>query len=322
LNLRDELDALYLAFCATLPGELRTVAGQLPYRLKLAPRPQTPWSQVLAHEVTFAAPAVFAEGMPEAHPKLVRDAFMAHALAVIEAFGTDRIQDRQVPGSPELDALLEHLRQARDLAISRVCDPAGDPELDYAKASADVLRSIEDEKQVMAAGIPVDFDRYEQIALGKTRVGMPASLALAKAAGASDKKREGIRETLQSIWLGMQYQDDVVDWEDDLRRGSSWVILLARKVRLKVPLRDRPTERNPIRQMIFDSRVLEDMLTRGYRRFRAARMRAPALGCRELAQWARSKEVHARSLATQEISSPGYAVRAHALTPWAAEVLV
>jgi hypothetical protein len=280
-----------------------------------------PWSQVLAHEVTFAAPAVFAEALPGVHPGLVRDAFLAHALAVIEAFGTDRLADGQAIDTPELHRLLELLRLARDRALLRVRHQGTDPELDYSAAGADVLRSIAAEKELMQRGVAVDFSRYEEIALGKTRVGTPASLALAKAFGLADAKCAAIRRTLSSIWLGMQYHDDVVDWEDDLRRGSSWVIHLARGGQLQVPPRERPTERSPIRRMIFASRILEQMLSRAHQHFRAARMRAQALGCRELATWARGKELHARGLAMQEIRSPGYAVRAQALTPWAAEVL-
>jgi len=323
LKLRDELDSLYLAFCETLPGELRTLGRQLPFRLKLAPRPEMPWSQVLAHEVTFAAPAVFAQAIPGLHPRLVRDAFLAHALAVVEAFGTDRVQDAQVPSSSELLLVLAHLRSARDRAMSQlsVLGSGSDPELDYARAGADVLMSIGREKELMTAGRPTDFVTYEEIVLGKTRVGIPASLALAAVAGVDAKRRSAIRETLRDIWLGMQYQDDVIDWEDDLRRDSSCVVLLARGARLSVPLRDRPTERDPIRKMIFESRILEEMLTRACRHFRSARMRARALGCRDLAEWARAKEHHARTVAAKEASSPGYAVRVHALTPWAAEVL-
>ena len=47
MELRDELDTLYQAFCETLPRQLHSLARQLPYRLKLAPKPEMRWSQVL-----------------------------------------------------------------------------------------------------------------------------------------------------------------------------------------------------------------------------------------------------------------------------------
>ena len=231
--------------------------------------------------------------MPGVHPGLVRNAFMAHALAVIEAFSTDRVEDRQTPGSPDLVELLQHVREARDRAIGRVFPGSTDPELDYANSEAQVLGAIAAERELMQAAEPVDFARYEAIVLAKTSVGNPASLALARAAGWDRRRCAGVRDALQSTWLGMQYQDDVVDWEDDIRRGNAWPLLLARKVRSDAPLRDRPTERNPIQKMLFSCGILTDMLARGHRHFRAARMRATALQCPELAGWARAKEVHA-----------------------------
>jgi hypothetical protein len=320
VNLRDELDALYAAFCETLPNELRTCARELPFRLKMGPTRSTPWSRVLGQEVTFAAPALFAEAMPEVHPSLVRQAVLAHALAVIEAFGTDRLEDGQIPPSPQIERILEHARTTRDGALARVGVRA-DPLVDFGRAGREMLSAIAMERDLLEGMIPTTFSRYEAIALGKARIGFPASLALARAVGWDDERCETVAKTLSAIWLGMQYHDDVVDWEDDLRRGSAWAILLARSTRIETPPRDRPTERDPIRKMILESGVLARMLRRAYRHFRAARLRAEALGCRQLATWARAKERHGRALVENETRSSGYAVRAHALAPWAAEVL-
>src|SRR4051794_29289451 len=170
MNLRGELDALYLAFCETLPTELRLVGRQLPYCVKLAPKPDMPWSQVLAHEVTFAAPALFAQALPGITPGQVRDSFLAHALAVIEAFGTDRVEDGQTAESPELRMVLERLRLGRDRALACVYPIGADRELDYVAASAEVLESQAIERELMAAGASVDFARYEAIARGKASV--------------------------------------------------------------------------------------------------------------------------------------------------------
>src|SRR3954466_7617115 len=110
--LRQELDDLYAGFCDTVPRVLRDCARDLPYRLRLASTPGTPWSEVFAHEVTFAAPALFAQVMPHIPSGKVRDAVLAHALAVIDGFGTDRLEDSQIPPSIELQELLDHVRAA------------------------------------------------------------------------------------------------------------------------------------------------------------------------------------------------------------------
>jgi len=78
-----DVDALFDAVIETLPADQRAAARGLPHRLKLAPSPDIPWSAVFNHDVTLSAPALFAQAIPEAHPGLVRDAVIAHMLAVI-----------------------------------------------------------------------------------------------------------------------------------------------------------------------------------------------------------------------------------------------
>src|SRR4051812_12405587 len=114
------IDELYAAFVGTLPVPLHDVARSLAQILGLSPSRDVPWSEVFGHEVTLAAPAMAAEAMPEVHGAAVRDAVMAHMLAVIDAFATDRVEDGQAQRSRELSELLEHMRRARDAAITRV----------------------------------------------------------------------------------------------------------------------------------------------------------------------------------------------------------
>src|SRR5262249_6793652 len=90
------IDGLFAELCNSFPGGLREEARRLPFSLGFAPDPSTPWSCVFSHEVTLAAPAMFAEAMPALSQIAVRHALFAHALAVIGAMGTDRIEDGQV----------------------------------------------------------------------------------------------------------------------------------------------------------------------------------------------------------------------------------
>jgi hypothetical protein len=288
--------------------------------LHMAPVPGTPWSDVFGHEVTFAAPALFAEAMPHISKAQVRDAILAHALAVIDAFCTDRMEDSQIPRSHELAELIVHLRAARDRALHRVL--AGRSEVaSFAVAHARMIAAVRAEGRVFGGLEVADFARYERIAAGKTSIGLPASVALAQAAGFSEAECRAVSKTLESIWLGMQYHDDVLDWEDDYRRGSAWAVHLARSVVTEVSPRERPTERNPVRDMVLESGVLSHMLERSFRHFRASRKRGDALGVRSLVAWAKSKEEHSKMLARYERQNAGYSLRMHALSPWAAEVL-
>src|SRR5687768_11697114 len=114
------IDALYQGFVDSLPSNLRRFGADLPFRLGLAPSASIPFTQVFAHDVTLGAPLLVAEAFPGAAPETVRCAVMAHALSVIEAFGSDRVADGQVESAPELVAVLEHLRRARNAALERV----------------------------------------------------------------------------------------------------------------------------------------------------------------------------------------------------------
>ncbi len=316
--LRQELDDLYGRFCEHLPSELRACARDLPFRLRMTPVQGTPWSEVFGHEVTFAAPALFAEAMPHISGERVRDAVLAHALAVIDGFGTDRMEDSQVPRSLELAELIVHLRAARDRALHRVA-PERSEATSFAVSHARMIAAVRAEGRVFAGCEPADFTRYERIARGKTSIGLPASIALAQAAGFSDSERRAVAMALESIWLGMQYHDDVVDWEDDYRRGTAWAILLAGGI--VADGRVLPVYGNAIRDRVLGSGVLARMLDRSFRHFRAARKRCEALGLQGLSAWAKSKEEHAQRLARGERANPGYAEREQSLSGWAASVL-
>lgn len=234
----DELqwvDELYTAFSRTLPGMLHGEAQGLAHTLGLAPSPDVPWSEVFSNEITLAAPALLADGMPGVPRPVVQDAVLAHMLAIIEAFGTDRIKDGQIQPTWKLDALLAHARRERDKAIRRVAPEVDDPAMDFARADEETARAIESERQVLQSGEPVDFTRYHTISIGKQRVGFPASIALAHAAGWGPSRRKALWRMLAAAWIGLQLQDDVMDWEDDFQRGGAWAVALAAHLRATAP---------------------------------------------------------------------------------------
>ena len=315
------LDDLFAAFASSLPEHLAGAAAALPRPLGLAPAPGVRWSEVFGHEVTLAAPALFADAMTQVPAPCVMDAVLAHMLAVIEAFGTDRVQDGQVQATPELEELLAHLRIARDQALARIAPDTSDGAIDGRRADAETLGAIAEEREALLSGEALSMTEYERISLGKQAVGFPATLALAHAAGWDVRRRRAAERTLAAVWIGLQIHDDVVDWEDDLARGGAWAVALARGARQNSPPSERKTAPPLTRRWVHSSGVLAEMLERSRRSFRAARRRARVLGAHRLAAWAGEREAYLAELTQNEKKSAGFANRAHALAAWAREVL-
>jgi hypothetical protein len=320
MNILELVDDLYEAFADRIGEPLSDSARDLPRALGLAPQ-AVPWSRVFSHEVTLGAPALVAEAMPHLNGTIVRDAVLAHALAVIDTFGTDRIEDEQIESTPAVFAVLGQARRERDRAMVRLVRgvvPVGN---DFRAADALTIRAIRRERAMLLSARPVNFETYERASLDKQFVGVVASVALARTAGWDDRRCRAVRAMLENVWLGLQFSDDVVDWEDDLQRGGAWAVCLMRDMAQAPSSRRAAAHGESIRSQVLTSGVLHVMLSRSRAHMRAARRRATSLGARRLAAWAGAQEKRLDSLATAEAGSAGYAVRAHALAAWANEVL-
>jgi len=302
------IDPLYDAFVRSLTGSLSEGARALAVTLRLAPERGIPWSLVFSHEVTLGAPALVAEALPGIERTRVEAAVSAHMLAVIEAFGTDRVADHQVPASPDLDALLQAIREARDASLVRVGRPAS-----YEEADRTTRDAIAREAEILSVRREVGFDEYETVSLGKQAVGFPASLALASAAGADVARLRTLSDVLAGVWLGLQLADDVNDWEDDAARTGAWAIVLSGTDRSQAPAH--------IRRSVLASGVLAKMLARSHGHFRAAEQGAESLGAIRLARWAGERATDVWKLVEAEREAPGYVARRQSLGAWAAEVL-
>src|SRR5262249_32618587 len=138
-------------------------------------------------------------------------------------------EDSQIPRSYELADLMVHLRGVRDRALARVA-PHRTEMTSFAVTHARMIAAVRAEGRVFGGCEVAGFAPYERSAAGKTSIGLPASVALAQAASYSEVECRAVAKTLQSTWLGMQYHDDVVDWEDDYRRSGAWAVVLARSV--------------------------------------------------------------------------------------------
>lgn len=313
------IDDLWAAFVAALPEAQGATASGLAVTLGLAPTPAVPWSEVFSNEITLGAPGLVAEAMPALPDPIVKDAAFAHLCAIVEAFATDRLEDGQAQPSEALSTLLAQVRRARDEALARVAPAAAD--LSYAGAEHETMAAIHAEQAVLRGGEPVPWARYLMISYGKQRVGLPASLALARAAGWDARRTRGLGRMLDAVWVGLQLHDDVLDWQDDFARGGAWAVSMAAACPPIVASSDRETVPVSMPRLVFQSAVLARMLRASARCFRAARRRAELLGAVRLARWARDREATVGELAAREAESPGFTNRAHALSTWAKTVL-
>ncbi len=317
MNIGELVDEMVEAFLGGLGGPLASVARDLPRVLGLAQQRDCPWSRVFGYEVTLGAPALVAEAV-SCPSDIVRDAVLAHALAVIDAFATDRIEDEQVPASPEILAVLGCARRQRDRALMRIFGGPPLPECDFAAADVRVGRAIRKEREFLSSGRAIDAATYGALSREKQCPGTLASLALARVSGWDDRHCEAVRRMLEEVALGLQTYDDVVDWEDDLARGGSWAVCLMKGEGLPSA---RENERRALRSRVLESGILSTMLQRAAGHLSRARRLAGALGAGRLATWASSREERFTVLWSAETRNAGYTVRAHALSAWAGEVL-
>ena len=192
-------------------------------------------------------------------------------------------------------------------------------------ADHETREAIREEHGLLAEVAAATFADYHRISLAKQAVGFPASLALARSAGATASQIEEVKRALRGVWLGLQFEDDAVDWEDDWRRGQgAWAVSLARRkleaVREQRP-DDPPTEPDMIRRRVFAMRVLYSLLRLSRHQYHSAWRYARIVGAPRLASWAEQRKVRTDELLPLEDKHAGYVVRSNKLAAWAAEVL-
>ncbi|HEX3771301.1 MAG TPA: hypothetical protein VHV30_10570 [Polyangiaceae bacterium] len=309
---RDLVDDLYEEFVEQVGPPLSESARDLPRVLRLA-HSALPWSRVFSHEVTLGAPALLAEAMVGVPAAFVRDAVLAHMLAVIESFGTARIEDERIDASPQVFAVLGRARLERDRAMARLFSRTPLADTDFRAADAMTIRAVRRERSMVESSYPVDFDLYEKTLVDKRCSGVLASVALARIAGLGTRHARAVRATLESIALSLEIYGDVVDWERDLARGGSWVTCLMRGA-LAPPYSGKHATRGASRRNeILGSGVLEVMLGRSRMHMRAARRRASALRAAGLALWAGTQEGVLAGLDATDASDEALGVREQAM---------
>lgn len=308
MTIVELVDNLYEAFAERIGPRLSASARDLPRALRLAPAAR-PWSRVFPEEVTLGAPALFAESLDDLPTSLLRDAVLAHMLAVIDSYATARVEDERIDASPQVFAVLGHVRSERDRAMLRLFSRTPIAGTDFRAADATTIRALRSERATLASGDPVDHELYEQTIVDKRCAGSLASLALARIGGAGPRECRAVRATLESIAKARQIRDDVVDWELDLTRGGAWAVSLMRGTLAPRHSGKRPKTGPRAHDELLESGVLERMLVRAHKHMRAGRRRAQALGATRLASWAAAQEAHLQKLVADEADHAGSAAR-------------
>jgi hypothetical protein len=216
------------------------------------------------------------------------------------------------------------LRFARAARNEALYELAGQATLDLAfELDFRTMNAISLERRLLGRGAAVDLETYVDVSTGKQLVGLPGTFALVRALGWDDAAVEEARTALLSIALGLQFQDDVVDWEEDAVQGGAWAVLLARGSfdALEWQRLAGSGTVDELRSAVLSSGVLAKMLKLSAERFVRARGAANELGASELAEWLDAQATHAVALWNDERESPGRVLRRRKLVPWAAEVL-
>jgi hypothetical protein len=319
------VDEMYESFARSLPPTLARAAGALAATLKLVPEGglggdgsgipgdvRVAWSDVFKHEIVLAAPALFAEAVPDVPARIVREAVRAHLLGVLHAFAVDRVQDGEARPTGSTLALIDALRDARDRALRTVLDQAPGVTTSAGFPDEDTARAAAEEQQCLASPGSIDFPRYTDISRRKQGAAAPASAALAIAAGWPAQEVALVTQLFDALALALQMYDDAVDWSRDVTRGAAWAASLIGVARLTA------TE---VSQRVRQSDVLFRLVDGGREQFAVGEALARRLQALAIADWARERREALTRVAREEQRSPGYAAREQELGGWLHEVL-
>ncbi|MCY1009560.1 hypothetical protein OV079_29145 [Nannocystis pusilla] len=297
----EGIDRTYARFVRELPADLAAIAHDLPHRLGLTPNPGTPWSRVFNNGAVLGLPMLLFADPSRMPPEIARTAAAAHLFAIIGAFAHDRIDDGQVVVGLRERAIIDRLDRARDAALAPLRALAPSFIRDFAWAERMTSESVAEERATAAGQEPATLERYLAVAWKKQGLAFPAALAAA-AAGLPAEAQLLVEAVVAGAALGLQYRDDVVDWEDDLVHGFAWAPAVFASAATA------PASAATLAARLHASGGLVRMLGMSSAAFGSAANAAAALGAEALATWAREQAELTAELARREAASPGFAV--------------
>lgn len=296
------IDRTYAHFVNRLPEHLATIAADLPHRLGLTPHAGTPWSRIFNNPAVLGFPMLLLAGAGRVAPETRNLAGAAHLFAIIGAFGMDRIDDGQIVVGMGERAIIDRVRKARDEALAPLLAEAHAVTFDYAEGERLTAESVQEERAAAASRDPITMDRYLSVSWKKQGLAFPSCLAAAAAAGFSPEERQQVEAVVAGAALGLQYRDDVVDWEDDLAQGFAWAPALVAQPPAG------PATVAELQERLHAEGVLVRLLEMSSAAFGAAAEAASSLGAEALATWARGQAEITAGLAEREAETPGFAV--------------
>jgi hypothetical protein len=298
----EGIDRTYARFVRELPADLAAIAHDLPHRLGLTPNPGTPWSRIFNNGAVLGLPMLLLADPSRVPPEITRTAAAAHLFAIIGAFARDRIDDGQVVVGLRERAIIDRLDRARDAALAPLRALAPAFIRDFGWAERMTAESVAEERATAAGQEPATLARYLAVAWKKQGLAFPAALAAAAAAGLPAEAQRQVEAVAAGAALGLQYRDDVVDWEDDLVHGFAWApAVFASAAAAPAPI-------STLAARLHASGGLVRMLGMSSAAFGSAANAAAALGAEALATWAREQAELTAELARHEAVSPGFAV--------------
>ncbi len=282
---------------------------------KLCIRPESPrnWSDQFA-EVTLRYPSLQSEKRPVSIAQ-VREADLAHLCFLIHTFAEDRLLDRQAIFDRSEFLFVKQLCVEGMSILQGLAAGCGAFVRTQLVQSRRYSRAQTEEYDTHAGG-ESKFERSTilRIAAGRAAYGILAPVALLMAGGATEKQIRIAVNAFDCLVTGMQYVDDLKDWQEDLRTGDENLLLVALRQSGRNPY-SHPA--NDVREANVGHALLEigavaAAASAAKRWFAAALRRQEMLGCQELAELIRQRIQAVDPLATSIETAIGAGLEATA----------
>lgn len=231
IRIEDEVERLGAAWRAeeaAMGKALRGASASLLAKIDLGRGRAEAWTRLFA-PWTSLYPLLQAEGLPGADLHQATRLTLAHLAILIHAFADDRQRDGQLELTEAEAAFSRH---CFDLAMMMLNDELPDIFPDH----PEVRRMLDEYTAAQAArwpGAGADVEMkgsgkdagVRRIARGRAIHGYLAPLSVILSSGATAETEARMREAYEQLVTGLQWGDDVEDWEADWRAGRQNLLL-------------------------------------------------------------------------------------------------
>ena len=251
LDVRAELDRLERSLERHLSSALLETSRTVLYTMQVRPHSEPRWTERISPFLVLY-PLLQSQAWSEAPTASARTANEVHLLVLIHNFIDDRLVDGESPLKADeivlaKQALLIALRLASEASL--LPPPVARIWIEtYERYSrAQVQRFEAFEKVTTEDG----FDPCERSVIDRIGLGQLTVIAACHAAGQAHL-RPMLGEAFEALVVGLQWEDDLVDWPDDLLADQQ-NLLLARLVPGAIPREGNGKNRQiTVRQSILD----------------------------------------------------------------------